>query len=87
MILGILTVGSLIWYLATTPRSQRPATDRHRRCQRGRGQLQDPGPHADADRKRRRTVKAGQVIATIESEDLDAALKAAEATAPATNGT
>jgi HlyD family secretion protein len=81
VILALLTVGSLIWYLATV----RPT-----------GDLQLIGT-VDANEvlvnariagriqtltvKEGDYVKAGQVIAVIESDDLDAALKAAEATA------
>jgi HlyD family secretion protein len=80
-ILGMLTVGSLIWYLLTTPRSKDlqliGTVDANEIVVSSRiaGQLETltvkEGDH----------VKAGQVIATIESDDLDAALKAAEATA------
>ena len=81
LVLGLLTVGSLIWYLATV----RPSAD-----------LQLIGT-VDANevlvsskisgRIQRLTVdegqqvKAGQLIAIIESEDLQAARQAAEATA------
>ena len=81
VILALLTIGSLIWYLATV----RPT-----------GDLQLIGT-VDANEvlvnariagriqtltvKEGDYVKAGQVIAVIESDDLDAALKAAEATA------
>jgi multidrug resistance efflux pump len=81
MILGLLTIGSLIWYLATVRRA---------------GDLQLIGT-VDANEilvsskipGRIQTllvdegddVKAGQLIAVIESEDLQAARKAAEATA------
>lgn len=81
VILGLLTIGSLIWYLVTV----RPT-----------GDLQLIGT-VDANEvlvnariagriqtltvKEGDYVKAGQVIAIIESDDLDAALKAAEATA------
>ena len=80
-ILGLLTLGSLIWYLVTV----RPT-----------GDLQLIGT-VDANEvlvnariagriqtltvKEGDYVKAGQLIAVIESDDLDAALKAAEATA------
>ena len=80
-ILALLTIGSLIWYLVTV----RPT-----------GDLQLIGT-VDANEvlvnariagriqtltvKEGDYVKAGQVIAVIESDDLDAALKAAEATA------
>ncbi len=79
--LALLTIGSLIWYLVTV----RPTSD-----------LQLIGT-VDANEvlvnariagriqtltvKEGDYVKAGQVIAVIESDDLDAALKAAEATA------
>ncbi len=81
MILGVLTVGSLIWYLATTPRG---------------GDLQlvgtvdanevvvsskIPGRIQTLTVQEGDTVKAGELIAVMESEDLQAALKAAEATA------
>ena len=81
LILGLLTVGSLIWYLATTQRT---------------GDLQligtvdanevvvsskIPGRIQTLTVQEGQTVKAGQLIATIESQDLQAALKAAEATA------
>ena len=81
MILGLLTVGSLIWYFATTRRS---------------GDLQligtvdanevvvsskIPGRIQTLTVEEGQDVKAGQLIAVIESQDLAAALKAAEATA------
>lgn len=81
MILGLLTIGSLIWYLATTRRT---------------GDLQligtvdaneilvsskIPGRIQTLTVGEGDTVKAGQLIAVIESEDLQAARKAAEATA------
>jgi len=81
MILGILTVGSLIWYLVSTPRS---------------GDLQligtvdanevivsskIPGRIQSLTVQEGEPVKAGQLIATIESEDLQAALDAAKAAA------
>jgi HlyD family secretion protein len=81
VILALLTIGSLIWYFVTV----RPT-----------GDLQLIGT-VDANEvlvnariagriqtltvKEGDYVKAGQVIAVIESDDLDAALKAAEATA------
>jgi HlyD family secretion protein len=81
MILGILTVGSLIWYLVSTRRS---------------GDLQligtvdanevivsskIPGRIQTLTVAEGDPVKSGQLIAVIESQDLAAALKAAEATA------
>ncbi len=81
MILGVLTVGSLIWYLVTTPRSNElqliGTVDANEVVVSSRiaGKLET------LTVKEGDTVKAGQLIATIESDDLDAALKAAEATA------
>jgi multidrug resistance efflux pump len=81
MILGILLVGSLIWYFATTNRG---------------GDLQlvgtvdanevivsskIPGRIQNLTVQEGDSVKSGQLIATIESDDLAAALKAAQATA------
>ena len=81
MILGLLTVGSLIWYFATTRRT---------------GDLQligtvdanevvvsskIPGRIQTLTVEEGQDVKAGELIAVIESQDLTAALKAAEATA------
>ena len=81
MILALLVVGSLIWYLVTTRRS---------------GDLQligtvdanevvvsskIPGRIQTLTVVEGQDVKAGQLIAVIESQDLTAALKAAEATA------
>lgn len=81
MILGILMVGSLIWYLLTARKS---------------GDLQligtvdanevvvsskIPGRIQSLTVQEGEQVKAGETIATIESQDLDAALKAAQATA------
>jgi len=79
--LGLLTLGSLIWYLATTQRS---------------GDLQlvgtvdanevvvsskIPGRIQTLTVEEGQDVQAGELIATIESDDLQAAAKAAEATA------
>lgn len=81
MILGILAVGSLIWYFATTPRNRDlqmiGTVDANEIVVSSRiaGRLQTLTVR-EGDR-----VKAGQVIATIESDDLDAALKAAQASA------
>ena len=81
LILGLLTIGSLIWYFATTNRS---------------GDLQlvgtvdanevivsskIPGRIQNLTVQEGDSVKAGQLIANIESDDLAAALKAAQATA------
>ncbi len=81
ILLGLLTVGSLVWYLATTRRT---------------GDLQligtvdanevvvsskIPGRIQTLTVEQGQDVKAGELIATIESDDLQAAAKAAEATA------
>ncbi|MGA2207133.1 MAG: efflux RND transporter periplasmic adaptor subunit [Terracidiphilus sp.] len=81
LLLGLLTLGSLIWYLATTQRS---------------GDLQlvgtvdanevvvsskIPGRIQTLTVEEGQDVQAGELIATIESDDLQAAAKAAEATA------
>jgi len=81
LLLGLLTVGSLIWYLVTTQRS---------------GDLQlvgtvdanevvvsskIPGRIQTLTVQEGQDVQAGELIATIESDDLQAAAKAAEATA------
>jgi multidrug efflux pump subunit AcrA (membrane-fusion protein) len=81
MILGLLTVGSLIWYLATSRRG---------------GDLQligtvdanevivsskIPGRIQTLTVEEGQDVTEGQLIAVIESQDLDAATKAAQATA------
>ena len=81
LILGLLTVGSLVWYLATTPRSKElqliGTVDANEIVVSSRitGRLETLTVE-EGDR-----VKAGQLIATVESDDLDAALKAAQATA------
>jgi HlyD family secretion protein len=81
IVLGILTLGSLIWYLATTNRSgdlQLVGTvDANEVLVSSRimGHIQQLNVSEGQD------VKAGQVIATIESQDLSAAVKAAEASA------
>ncbi|MGA7343740.1 MAG: efflux RND transporter periplasmic adaptor subunit [Terracidiphilus sp.] len=81
LILGLLTLGSLVWFLVTTRRS---------------GDLQligtvdanevvvsskIPGRIKTLTVEEGEDVKAGQLIATIESQDLKAALDAAEAAA------
>ena len=80
MILGILTLGSLIWYLMTA----KPSGDLHLIgtvdanevlvSARIQGRIQTLTVQEGQD------VKAGQLIATIESDDLAAARKAAQAT-------
>lgn len=81
LLLGLLTVGSLIWYLLSTPRN---------------GDLQligtvdanevvvsskIPGRIQTLTVEEGDNVKSGELIAVIESQDLQAALQAAEATA------
>src|SRR5580693_9175664 len=79
MILGILTVGSLIWYLTTTRRSgdlQLIGTvDANEVVVSSRipGRIQTLTVDEGDD------IKTGQLIATIESEDLAAARNAAQA--------
>lgn len=81
VILGLLTVGSLVWYLLTTKRSEDlqmiGTVDANEIVVSSRiaGRLET------LTVKEGDTVKAGQLIATIESDDLDAALKGAEASA------
>jgi multidrug resistance efflux pump len=81
MILGLLTVGSLIWYFTTTRISKDlqliGTVDANEVVVSSR----IPGRLATLMVKEGDAVKAGQLIATIESADLDAALAAAEATA------
>jgi multidrug resistance efflux pump len=81
MILGLLTAGSLIWYFASTRHSgdlQLIGTvDANEVVVSSR----IPGRIQTLTVQEGETVKAGQLIATIESQDLRAALAAAEATA------
>jgi multidrug resistance efflux pump len=86
LILGLLAAGSLIWYLVTV----RPTTDLQLIgtvdanevvvSAKISGRIQTLTVDEGQD------VKAGQLIAIIESEDLDAAHKAAEATAASQKG-
>jgi HlyD family secretion protein len=81
IILGLLTIGSLVWYLLTTRRSSDlqliGTVDANEVVVSSRipGRIQTLTVEEGQD------VKAGQVIAEIESDDLAAALKAAEANA------
>ncbi len=81
LLLGLLTVGSLVWYLLTTQRSgdlQLIGTvDANEVVVSSRipGRIQTLKVEEGQD------VKAGELIAVIESDDLQAALKAAQATA------
>ena len=81
IILALLTIGSLIWYFVTV----RPSGDLQLIGTVDANEVQVsariPGRIQTLTVKEGDTVKAGQLIAVIESDDLEAALKAAEATA------
>ena len=81
LILGLLTVGSLIWYYASTQRT----TDLQLVGTVDANEVivssKIPGRIQNLTVEEGDPVKAGQLIATIESDDLAAATKAAEATA------
>ena len=79
IILALLTLGSLIWYLVTV----RPSGDMQLIGTVDANEVlvsaRIPGRIQTLTVKEGDTVKAGQLIAVIGSDDLDAALKAAEA--------
>jgi multidrug resistance efflux pump len=81
ILLGLLTVGSLIWYFVTVPRSSDlqliGIVDANEVIVSSR----IPGRIQTLTVQEGQNVAKGELIATIESDDLDAALKAAEATA------
>jgi HlyD family secretion protein len=81
VILALLTIGSLIWYFVTV----RPTGDLQLIGTVDANEVlvsaRIPGRIQMLTVKEGDTVKAGQLIAVIESDDLDAALKAAEASA------
>ncbi|MGB9288444.1 MAG: biotin/lipoyl-binding protein, partial [Terracidiphilus sp.] len=81
MILGLLTIGSLIWYLLTTNRS----TDLQLIGTVDANEVivssKIPGRIQQLTVQEGDPVKSGQLVAVIESDDLAAAEKAAEATA------
>ena len=81
MILALLTVGSLIWYFVTV----RPTGDLQLIGTVDANEVlvsaRIPGRIQTLTVKEGDTVKAGQLIAVIQSDDLEAALKAAEAAA------
>jgi multidrug resistance efflux pump len=85
LILGLLTVGSLIWYLVTV----RPTTDLQLIGTVDANEVvvssKIPGRIQTLTVDEGQQVKAGQLIAIIESDDLQAARKAAEATAAGQN--
>lgn len=80
MILGLLTVGSLIWYFVTA----RPSADLHLIGTVDANEIEVsskiPGRIQTLTVEEGQDVKAGDLIAVIESDDLAAARKAAEAT-------
>jgi multidrug resistance efflux pump len=81
MILGLLTIGSLIWYFVTV----RPSGDLQLIGTVDANEVivsaKIPGRIQQLLVDEGQDVKAGQLIAVIESDDLQAARKAAEATA------
>jgi multidrug resistance efflux pump len=81
LILGLLTVGSLIWYFVTV----RPSVDLQLIGTVDANEVvvsaKIPGRIQTLTVDEGQEVKAGQLIAVIESDDLQAARKAAEATA------
>jgi HlyD family secretion protein len=85
LILGLLTIGSLIWYFVTV----RPTTDLQLIGTVDANEVvvsaRIPGRIQTLTVDEGQVVKAGQLIAIIESEDLDAAHKAAQATATSQN--
>jgi HlyD family secretion protein len=81
LILGILTVGSLIFYFLTTPHSSELQVIGTVDANEVVVSSKIPGIVETLTVKEGDHVKAGQLIATIESKDLDAALKAAQETA------
>ncbi len=81
LILGILTVGSLIFYLLTTPRGNELQVIGTVDANEVVVSSKIPGIVETLMVKEGDRVKAGQLVATIESKDLDAALKAAQDTA------
>jgi HlyD family secretion protein len=86
LILGLLTVGSLIWYFVTV----RPTTDLQLIGTVDANEVvvssKIPGRIQTLTVDEGQQVKAGQLIAIIESDDLQAARKAAEATAASQKG-
>jgi HlyD family secretion protein len=81
IILGVLTVGSLIWFLATTRRSSDLQLIGTVDANEVIVSSKIPGRIQTLTVQEGDPVKSGQLIAKIESQDLSAALKAAEATA------
>ncbi len=86
MILGILTIGSLIWYLATTRHSADLELIGTVDANEVMVSSKIPGRLQTLTVDEGQDVKAGQLIAVIESDDLAAARKAAEANAASQKG-
>ena len=86
LLLGLLTMGSLIWYLVTV----RPTTDLQLIGTVDANEVvvsaKIPGRIQTLTVDEGQDVKAGQLIAIIESDDLDAARKAAEANVSSNRG-
>ena len=86
LILGLLTVGSLIWYFVTV----RPTTDLQLIGTVDANEVvvssRIPGRIQTLMVDEGQQVQAGQLIAVIESNDLEAARKAADATASSQQG-
>ena len=81
IILGLVTVGSLIWYFATTRRSGDLQLIGTVDANEVMVSSKIPGRIQTLTVVEGQEVKAGELIAVIESQDLQAALKAANATA------
>jgi HlyD family secretion protein len=81
IILGVLTVGSLIWYLLTTRRSSDLQLIGTVDANEVIVSSKIPGRIQTLIVQEGDEVKSGELIATIESDDLAEATKAAEATA------
>ena len=81
IILGLLTIGSLLWYLLTTNRSSDLQLIGTVDANEVIVSSKIPGRIQKLTVEEGDPVKAGQLIAVIESDDLAAAQKAAEATA------
>lgn len=81
MILGVLTAGSLIYYVATVPRSNALQVIGTVDANEVVVSSKIPGRIQKLTVVEGQKVQAGELIATIESADLEAALQAAQATA------
>ena len=81
MILGLLTVGSLIWYFVTTKRTSDLQLIGTVDANEVVVSSKIPGRIQTLTVQEGDPIKSGQLIAVIESDDLAAAFKAAQATA------